>query len=302
MKRQTKIYLQKTAILLIVYFFLRFLLPLVMPFFLAWTTVYFLISVQKKIHIKLFPLSLCFLVVFMLLVGSLVLCGGCLLYEPCKNLIPICQQYWHQCSQYLSWIPKSASGILMGKMPFMASMIFNIFIYFISVLLFAKDWEAFHMLLIKVPFSDRLSKVGYKITQSLKGWTKAQGKIMLVVTVECAIGYFLLDIPIFLFWAVLTGFVDALPIFGTGTIFIPWLIIVILQKDYTFALWLALLFLITWLTRELLEPKLLGDGLGLLPIVFLMSVIVGLKLFGAFGLFSGPFGVLLVKELWTEII
>ena len=99
----------------------------------------------------------------------------------------------------------------------------------------------------------------------------------------------------------LTGMVDALPVFGTGTIFVPWLILVFCQKDYTFFVWLLLLYGITWLTRELLEPKLLGDGLGLLPVCFLISVIVGLKLFGAAGLFTGPFGILFVKELWTEL-
>ena len=64
---------------------------------------------------------------------------------------------------------------------------------------------------------------------------------------------------------------------------------------------LAVLLAVTWLTREFLEPRLLGGGLGLLPIGFLMSVIIGLQLFGPFGLFSGPFGVLLVKELWAEL-
>ena len=130
---------------------------------------------------------------------------------------------------------------------------------------------------------------------------RAQFKIMLIISVECGVGYFLLDIPLFWFWAILTGIVDALPIFGTGTIFFPWILIVFLQRDYTLAGWLVLLYLITWLTRELLEPKLLGEGLGLLPICFLMSVIVGLKLFGTLGLFSGPFGVLLVRELWAEL-
>ena len=86
-----------------------------------------------------------------------------------------------------------------------------------------------------------------------------------------------------------------------ATIFVPWLILVFCQKDYTFFVWLLLLYGITWLTRELLEPKLLGDGLGLLPVCFLISVIVGLKLFGAVGLFTGPFGILFVKELWTEL-
>ena len=170
-----------------------------------------------------------------------------------------------------------------------------------AVILFAHDWTAFQRLLTHLPFAGPLEHAGKRIAQSLKGWAHAQIRIMFVIVLECAVGYWLLHIPGAGLWAVLTGMVDALPVFGTGTIFVPWLILVFCQKDYTFFVWLLLLYGITWLTRELLEPKLLGDGLGLLPVCFLISVIVGLKLFGAAGLFTGPFGILFVKELWTEL-
>ena len=99
----------------------------------------------------------------------------------------------------------------------------------------------------------------------------------------------------------LIGFVDALPVFGTGTVFLPWILLILLQENWTFALWLFLLYGVTWLTREILEPRLLGDGIGMLPICFLISVILGLQCFGASGLVTGPFGVLFVKELWAEL-
>lgn len=170
-----------------------------------------------------------------------------------------------------------------------------------AVILFAHDWPDFQRLLTHLPFARPLEHAGKRIAQSLKGWAHAQIRIMFVIVLECTVGYWLLHIPGAGLWAVLTGMVDALPVFGTGTIFVPWLILVFCQKDYTFFVWLLLLYGITWLTRELLEPKLLGDGLGLLPVCFLISVIVGLKLFGAVGLFTGPFGILFVKELWTEL-
>lgn len=301
MKQQTKLNFQKTGILLAVYLVLRFLLPLVLPFFLAWLTVCLLVLLQKKVSMRLMTLSICYLIIFILITGSAGFCGCYLLYEPCRSLIPVCQDYWSQWSEYLSWMPNILSGHLADSLPSVFACMFGIFLYFMSVLLFAKDWERFHRLLLRLPFSSQIANAGKRITQSLRGWVKAQCKIMIVITVQCAVGYYLLKIPGFLLWAVITGIVDALPVFGTGTIFIPWIIIVALQKDYRFALWLALLYLVTWLTRELLEPKLLGDGLGLMPVCFLMSVIVGLQLFGAVGLFTGPFGVLLIRELWTEL-
>lgn len=301
MNQQTKLYFQKTAVLLAVYLVFRFLLPIVLPFFLAWITVGFLTVIQKKFHIKLMPLSIGFLLIFLLLSGSAIFCGCYLLYEPCRSLLPVCQNYFSRFSEYISWLPESLSGQLMDTMPSVFACMFGIFLYMVSVLLFAKDWKRFYELLTRLPFSKPVLNAGKRITQSIRGWIKAQFKIMVVIFIECGIGYYFLHIPGFLLWAALTGIVDALPVFGTGTIFFPWIFIVLLQGRYQLAVWLGLLYVLTWLTRELLEPKLLGDGLGLLPICFLMSVIAGLKLFGTLGLFTGPFGVLFIRELWAEL-
>lgn len=301
MNPRTRLYLQKTTILLTVFLALRFLLPIILPFFLAWATVCCLNSIREKYHLRLLPLTISYLVIFILLTISTAFCTYCLLHEPCLELLPVCRNYWNRLSEYLDWIPEALSGRLAELLPFIFTGCFGIFLYLISVLLIAKDWKKVQSLLQKLPFSAPVSRAGHRITQSVRGWVRAQFKIMLIVSAQCAVGYYLLHIPGFLFWALLTGLVDALPVFGTGTVFIPWIAIVLLQGNYMFALWLFVLFLLTWLTRELLEPKLLGDGLGLLPICFLMSVIVGLKLFGALGLFTGPFGVLLVRELWAEL-
>lgn len=301
MKLQTRLYFQKTGILMAVYLALRFLLPVILPFFLAWITVGGLVLLQKKVRIRLLPLSILYILLFLLLSGTSVFCGCFLLYEPCRRLLPVCQSYWAQFSEYLAWLPGSLSGRLADLMPSALSCMFGIFLYLISILLFARDWEHFHRLLYRLPFAVPVSHAGTRILQCVKGWIRAQFRIMAVISLECAAGYYLLHIPGFPLWALLTGIIDALPVFGTGTVFLPWILILLLLQESAFALWLGLLYLITWLTRELLEPKLLGDGLGLLPVCFLMSVIAGLKLFGPLGFFSGPFGVLLIRELWVEL-
>lgn len=301
MKLQTRLYFQKTGILMAVYLALRFLLPVILPFFLAWITVGGLVLLQKKVRIRLLPLSALYILLFLLLSGTSIFCGCFLLYEPCCRLLPVCQSYWTQFSEYLAWLPGSLSGRLADFMPSALSCMFGIFLYLISILLFARDWEHFRRLLYKLPFAVPVSHAGARLLQCVKGWIHAQFRIMAVISLECAMGYYLLHIPGFPLWALLTGIIDALPVFGTGTVFLPWILILLLLKESAFAFWLGLLYLITWLTREFLEPKLLGDGLGLLPVCFLMSVIAGLKLFGPLGFFSGPFGVLLIRELWAEL-
>ncbi len=301
MKQQTILYFEKTGILLAVYLVLRFLLPMILPFFLAWMTVGILVFLQRQIHMRLISLALLYILFFLLLSGLSILCGCGLLYAPGCRLLPVFQGYWEPFSAYLDWLPGSLSGYLADAMPSALACMFGVFLYLISILLFARDWEHFHILLYRLPFAAPVASAGRRILFCVKSWLRAQCRIMAVISVECTLGYYLLRIPGFPLWALLTGIIDALPVFGTGTVFLPWILITVLQRDYTLALWLGALYGVTWLTRELLEPRLLGDGLGLLPICFLMSVIAGLKLFGGLGLFTGPFGVLLIRELWHEL-
>ena len=301
MQRQTKLYLQKAGILAAVYVVLKFLLPVTLPFFLAWLTVAGFNSTRRQIRMRLLPFSAGCL--FLASLVTLILLGLAvwLLYKPCLDLLPVWQDALRMLHQELDWLAASLSGRLVIMVPSVFSWLFSIFLYVISVILFAKDWIPFRELLKKLPFAAPVSRAGNRVALALKSWAHAQIRIMFIVALECAVGYWLLRIPGAGLWAVLTGFVDALPVFGTGTIFLPWIVLVLLQKNWMLALWLLLLYGITWLTREILEPKLLGDGMGMLPISFLISVILGFECFGASGLVTGPFGVLFVKELWAEL-
>lgn len=301
MQRQTKLYLQKAGILAAVYVVLKFLLPVTLPFFLAWLTVAGFNSARRQIRMRLLPFSAGCL--FLASLVTLILLGLAvwLLYKPCLDLLPVWQDALRMLHQELDWLATSLSGRLVIMVPSVFSWLFGIFLYVISVILFAKDWVPFRELLKKLPFAAPVSRAGNRVALALKSWAHAQVRIMFIVALECAVGYWLLRIPGAGLWAVLTGFVDALPVFGTGTIFLPWIALVLLQKNWQFALWLLLLYGVTWLTREILEPKLLGDGMGMLPISFLISVILGFECFGASGLVTGPFGVLFVKELWAEL-
>ena len=128
MTQQTRLYFQKTGILLAVYLTLRFLLPLVLPFALSWLTVAALTFVQKKTNVPLLSLGICYILLFLLLSAISIFCGCYLLYDPCCRLLPICQAYWSQFSEYLTWIPESLSGYLAIAMPSALSCLFGVFL------------------------------------------------------------------------------------------------------------------------------------------------------------------------------
>ena len=302
MNRRNTLYMQKAAIAAAVYLVLRYLLPLVFPFFCAWLTVAALNQFRHRISMRLVPLSAGVLSILFLAVLLFLLLSGYLLYPPIRELFPVWQDFLLRMPLLSDWIPSSLLGQLTRMMPSVFSWLFGIFLYFVSLLLFARDWKAFDAMLSKLPFYQMVRNAGSRMATACQNWVHAQIRIMFVITLECAAGYWLLlHLPGAGLWAVLTGFLDALPVFGTGIVFLPWILVELLRQRFLVCLKLSILYAITWLTRELLEPGLLGNGLGLLPVCFLISVIAGLKLFGPVGLFTGPFGILLIRELWVEL-
>ena len=96
------------------------------------------------------------------------------------------------------------------------------------------------------------------------------------------------------------GLLDALPIFGTGTVLIPWAIGACLRGKWLRGLVIFGLYVICYFVRQILEAKLMGDKVGLSPLETLISMYVGLQLFGILGVLLGPVGVLVVKEFAGE--
>ena len=99
---------------------------------------------------------------------------------------------------------------------------------------------------------------------------------------------------------VLIGLLDALPLFGTGTIFIPRIIICVLSRSYLQAAGLAVIYVPCYFGREFLEARLMGNGIGITSLESLISIYAGFYLFGILGFLLGPVGYLITKELTAQ--
>lgn len=100
-----------------------------------------------------------------------------------------------------------------------------------------------------------------------------------------------------IFYAFIIALFDILPIVGTGTVLIPWGVISILLGDYRMGIMLFIIYLIITVIRHTIEPKIIGNQVGLHPVVTLMAMIVGTSLFGVLGLFGLPITIALLKDL-----
>lgn len=122
---------------------------------------------------------------------------------------------------------------------------------------------------------DKFHLVKVQLFDVVGGYFKAQFKIMAVVYVILVIGLGLLRTKYFFLSAFGIAFVDMLPFFGTGTILGPWAIIKILTGDYKMAVALVVLYGVTQLVRQLIQPKLLGDSIGMNPFATLFFMYLG---------------------------
>jgi len=173
----------------------------------------------------------------------------------------------------------------------------------IAAILLAGDYDKLREMGQRWSFYENVSEALRGISRAIGRYLHAQCIIMGLVMLICTVGIWssgTAKSP--LLAGVGTGFLDALPIFGTGTVFVPWiLILVIWQKRYRAAVVLAVTYGLCTLTRELLEPRLVGAHLKLLPVVVLASVYVGVKIYGAGGIVLGPLSVLIIQELWKRV-
>lgn len=128
-------------------------------------------------------------------------------------------------------------------------------------------------------------------------YLKTQGILFFIIANVLCIGLSLLGNPYGLLIGVGIAAFDAIPMLGSGLILVPWGIVGIFERDYLTGVVLLVLFAICQIVREVLEPKLLGGKLGIRPVLALMAVYIGIRLFGPLGVFLGPVGLILVRSL-----
>ncbi len=132
---------------------------------------------------------------------------------------------------------------------------------------------------------------------TLGRWFRAQGLLMLAVFAVLSVGFLLLQIGYPVLIAALTAVIDALPILGTGTVLIPWALYCFLTGNFARGAGLALCYAAAAVLRSTLQAKLIGDQLGLHPIVSLFSIYLGFRICGVIGMLLFPIAAVMLCRL-----
>lgn len=128
------------------------------------------------------------------------------------------------------------------------------------------------------------------------GYFLAQFKIMFIIAVVLAAGFLVLGVDYALLIAVIIALLDFLPILGTGTILIPWAVIRLFSGQYAFAFGLIVIYLLTLVLRQVIQPKIVGDTMGLDPLMTLLFLFLGFKISGIAGMILAvPIGMIFLN-------
>lgn len=188
----------------------------------------------------------------------------------------------------LEWVPGKAmslgTGVLSG--------------YFISA----------RLPKLKTRLGEQLPRIYYekmrpalgRLRAALGKWLLAQGKLMSVTYGIVTLGFLVLGIPYAPVWALLVAAVDAIPLLGTGTVLVPWALVRFLQADPVQGFGLLILYTAAAVTRTVLEPRFYGAHLGLDPLVMLVFLYFGYRLWGFWGIVISPLLAATTKTLTEQ--
>lgn len=328
------------CVILVVYLIMKYISPLITPFLLSFCMVAYLYprldGIHKKTKMKKSFLTGVILFLLFILLSILIWWLGSKLFIFCGGFIKDINIYEQQFECFVEnccMLMQNRFGIdgikienfivqqvdifienleiqvmpkIMGQsfiyIKNVAGAVSFIVVMVISTLLLIKDYDKIINITKNNESFRSIWDIGVKVLIYIKMFLKAQLIIMTMISVICAAALWMLGIKNGVVIGAVIGFMDMLPFIGTGIILIPMAIFQLLSGSYIKAIGCLILYAACAFIREFLEPKLIGNKVGIWPVAILFSVYVGIHLFGIFGIIKGPIAVVVVIETYRYLM
>lgn len=150
-------------------------------------------------------------------------------------------------------------------------------------------------------WAQRMLIIKNDLFSALFGYLKAALIIMLITFIELYIGFNIINVKYSLLLAFVIAIIDGLPVLGTGGVLIPWSIYSFVTNDIKMGVSILVLYLVVLIVRQIIEPKIVGQQIGVYPLMTLLAMYTGLKLIGFAGLIMGPITFLLIRNIFIAI-
>ncbi len=222
------------------------------------------------------------------------------------TLVELLEEFHVSLSQSLSKVVSDVSSVaivaITSTVSWVPRLFLGIVLAIISSVFFAVDYGVIIEFLSNLFPQNRrglLDEVKTLVGEVGAKYVKAYSFLMLITFTEMAIGLSILRVEGALPIAAFTAVVDILPVLGTGGVVVPWAIFHLIKGNLPLGLGLLVLYFVITVVRQVLEPKVVGEQIGLHPIVILLCMYVGVQIFGIIGLFALPFTILVIKHLYN---
>lgn len=321
-----------------VWFFFRYLFSLAAPFFLAFALITLLYPLLERIQ-KRIPIKKKFLAAGIVLPVLFLVCAGLWAVlafgmGQLQGLPAFCEKverqaalFFHQCCCQLDgrfgWKGEQIESYVIEQMtvimenvqiqvvPQLLSSSYSCFkgilevvgflaITCIAVFLFEKDYTKMVDWVKKEESFRFLWTVLEGVLTYLVTFFKAQGVILLLIAVFCSVTLSFAGVEGGIFLGILAGLLDMLPFIGTGIVLVPLSVWQLLNGAYVRMAVCLALYGVCVLTREFLEPRLIGNKVGLSPVWILFSIYAGMKLFGVGGIVKGLLALIVISEILKD--
>ncbi|MEK8126391.1 AI-2E family transporter [Paenibacillus filicis] len=190
-------------------------------------------------------------------------------------------------------------GMLTSVSTFVVNFVIGIILaYFLSIEI--QSWRRIASEKTPKTFKKAFQFLRENVLFGIVTYIKAQAKLISITFLVIFVALLALRVNNAFSIALLSAIFDVLPLLGVSTLFIPWIIYLLVVGQTTLAIWLAVLLAVVIGARQILEPKITGDSLGVSAFTMLSFMIISLQLFGVAGLILSPVLIILIKALYEQ--
>lgn len=334
-KRYTQILLNAVLIAAIIYIAFKFALPLLMPFLISLLISAIVLPLVGFLHRKLhfhkkLTAAILVTVLYLILAGLLLLAGREIYllassavdwfntrFVPDVNalLAKIDALFHDSDSAVMTWLYSMKDSLIATLQPKVVqlstsvvtklasgvpSFVIKVILSVVATYFFALDYDNIRRA-VTARMSESLYRKSSAAFRSLRStigqYLRAYSLIFLITFAELAIGLLCAGVKHFALIALGIAVFDILPILGSSMIMLPWSIITLLRGNYQQGIILFVVYLVVVIVRQFIEPKIVGERVGLHPLITLLTMYIGLKLFGGLGMLALPLCCAVLQQL-----
>ncbi len=216
------------------------------------------------------------------------------------NLFRVIEDSVKDVNQFIADTGQNLLSIVVNLVKDIPRILIYTIVTFLATFFMSKDKERIQTSLLGLFPSEahqRLLRVRNGILSGAMGYIRAQLIIVTITATIATTGFLILQAPYVWFLAILIFILDFIPAIGPSLVFLPWAVWSFTNGDYSLAIGFLITYALIFTVRQILEPKLVGDRIGVHPLLALFSLFVGVRLFGVFGFVIGPLVVITTKAI-----